>query len=364
MVAMVLAGACISNDPDPIDEPSGDTDTDSDTDTDTDTDTDADSDTDADTDSDVDPFDMDCSDCPAVGDSLDNMRCAIDLCDDTYVLLNEYTSPNGATTDGTKNAVDHFGEALNDLEPMANGSYTLMASGLCDTTEHTDFPETTLGGDAGVDSFSSDEQAIYDVFEWKLRLKAPDTAGGFRIHYVFFSVEYDEFISSEANDKFYIFIESAGTNGGERSVINFTECRDPDAYHDFVCDAETMDYCEDGEKYCYVAINTALSECCWYPHNSQWLEAPDYLADPCPEGTAETDISGTGFECAPFASLDSHQRGSSTGWLKTEWSVAPGEEFNLIFHIHDTNDRKYDSEIILDKFEFLENVDEGGTGPV
>ena len=133
------------------------------------------------------------------------------------------------------------------------------------------------------DPFSSDDYEIHDVMEWTLHLKAPEGAHGFQIHYVFFSVEYDEYIGSSFNDKFYIFIEAQSTNSGQRSVINFTACRDPATYYDFECTAQ-MTNCSAGEKYCYVAINTALSECCWYGG--------------CPGGTATTDISGTGFTCA------------------------------------------------------------------
>jgi hypothetical protein len=162
---------------------------------------------------------------------------------------------------------------------------------------------------------------------------------------VFFSEEYDEYVGSAYNDKFYIFIEAQSTNGGNRTVTNFTECRNPANYKDFVCDGATMDYCDDGQAYCYVAINTALSECCWYKQ--------------CPQGKWTTNIAGTGYVCAANSSNDGMTRGSSTGWLKTEWSVEPDEEFDVIFHVHDTSDHIYDSEVILDKFQFMAEVTPG-----
>lgn len=198
------------------------------------------------------------------------------------------------------------------------------------------------------DPFSKDSLEINDAMEWRLHLKAPKDAHGFRIHYVFFSEEYDDYIGTEYNDKFYVFIESPSTNAGARTVINFTACRDPDVYYDFEC-AAGMSYCADGEKYCYVAINTALSECCWY--------------NGCPGGPATTNISGTGFECAKSESQDDATKGSSTGWLVTEWPVEPEETFDIIFHIHDTSDHRYDSEVILDKFVFVGKAD-AGTKPL
>jgi hypothetical protein len=268
------------------------------------------------------------------------MRCAIELCDDEVYLGSEYSSPSNADIQGTHAAVTRFGNSDNDLVPLKNESYALMATGPATGAFHSaDMGGSFMGTD---DPFSRDSYPINDVMEWRIHLKAPPGAHGFQIHYVFFSAEYDEYIGSEFNDKFYIFIEAASTNQGRRTVINFTECRNPDDYHDFVCDS-TMDFCETGERYCYVAINTAHSECCWY--------------DNCPSGRATTDITGTGFTCARNFFIDSESHGSTTGWLVTEWVIEPGEEFDIVFHIHDTSDHILDSEVIIDKFLFVGSAD-------
>ncbi len=398
-----------------------DTDSDSDADTDADTDTDADSDTDADTDSDSDsdsdvdsdfldgdgdgwivgidcddenpdvnqgeeevlgndidddcdgltdeapadtetdttPQDLipECDGCPAVGTSLENMRCAVDLCDDEVYLNGTYNSPSGSTTSGTYEAVNRFGNNNNDLDPLLYNSYALMASGPATGTNHC----SDQGGSSMTDPFSSGPGAN-DVMEWTLDLKAPANANGFKIHYVFFSEEYDEFINSPYNDKFYVFIEAASTNGGQRTIINFTDCRDPDNYSDFICDGDTMDYCTDGQPYCYIAINSAFSECCWFPEGSYYVNNSDNMT-PCPDGGWTTNIAGTGFSCANNMLNDTDSKGSSTGWLYTEWVINPNEEFKLIFHIHDTSDSIYDSEVIIDKVLFI-TVAEPGTGVV
>jgi hypothetical protein len=273
-----------------------------------------------------------------VGNTLDNMACAIDLCDTDVLTGQEYTSPTNAKTQGTYAAVEHFGDPGNDLEPLYNGSYALMASGTATGTNHS----VGMGGTGQIDPFGKTPAGkpdtttkTFDVMEWRLHLKAPAGAHGFQILYVFFSEEYD------------VFIEAPSTNGGKRTVINFTECRNPAKYKDFVCDGATMDYCDDGKSYCYVAINTALSECCWYGN--------------CPQGKATTSIAGTGFVCAAGAGSDGPTKGSSTGWLKTEWSVEPEEEFDIVFHVHDTSDHIYDSEVILDQFLFMGKADPGTT---
>jgi hypothetical protein len=74
-----------------------------------------------------------------------------------------------------------------------------------------------------------------------------------------------------------------------------------------------------------------------------------------------TDISGTGFECADSVENDLDQNGSSTGWLQTSWSIKGGEEFTITFHLHDTFDGYWDSQVILDAFEFTKSPAQSGT---
>jgi len=303
-------------------------------------DLDSDSDSDSDGDGPTGPIPQDCSDCIGVGYAMENLLCAFDICDDNLVVSAEYMSPTGSPTDTTYAAVNQFGATSNGLAPQLNDSYTLMASGPAEGTSHT----TDVGGSPGTDPFANDEYAdasTYNEMEWRLTLEAPDEAHGFGFKYVFFSEEYDDYISTTFNDKFYVFLEAGSTNSGEKSVINFTSCREPDTYYDFICE-DGMVGCEPGEKYCYIAINSALSDCCWY--------------NGCPLGYSwdvGTDISGTGYECAADQMSDSNAWGSSTGWLQTTWPINPGETFNITFHVHDTGDGIFDSEMILDSFQFM-----------
>jgi hypothetical protein len=330
-----------------------DTDTGSDTDTGPDTDTGSDADTDADADAGADAavIDMDCSACPSAGGTLENMICAIDMCDTDVLVQNDYvavTAPTVFTAEDTYEAVERFGAPTNGLAPKKNDSYALMATGYATGTAHS-----TQGSSTGIpDPWATLETALtYDVMEWRLAMVAPEGAKAFRFKYVFFSEEYDEYISSIFNDKFYVFLEAGSTNEGALTLINFTACREPDAYWDFVCEPGYPG-CEEGEKYCYIAINSAFSDCCWY--------------DGCPGGyssTVGTDIAGTGFECGDPPGTDGSAYGSSTGWLQTSWPIEGGEMFSLTFHIHDTSDGVWDSEVVLDAFEFLKDP-EIGTVPI
>ncbi len=333
-----------------------------DTDFDAATDADSDMDIDGDSDSDAGPIVMDCSNCPAEGPSLDNMVCAVDLCDTDVVIGNSYDSPGEFDTDtdvfgggcileDTYEAVARFGNDGNHLEPKLNESYALMASGHAEPSSND--IQCWINNPMLTDPFSDEECmgepcTIWDVMEWKLTLKAPDNAKSFRFKYVFFSAEYDEYIGLEFNDKFYVVLEAPSTNAEDPTVINFTKCRDPDLKYDFICGPQHKN-CIIGEKYCYIAVNSALSECCWY--------------NGCLDGFAGTDITGTGYECAAseMEEIDSggYIYGSSTGWLQTAWPIDGDEVFTLTFHIHDTSDGLFDSEVIIDAFQFLQTTASG-----
>ena len=281
-----------------------------------------------------------CAACPATGESLPAMACALDLCDKSVLLDQTYSSPTGSPSAGTFAAVAQFGNKSNHLKPQIGGSYALMATGPAQGTAHS----VDLGGQSMADPFLKSSAPTYNAVEWKLKLQAPPGANGLRFRHVFFSEEYDEYVGSQFNDKFYVVLEAGSTNGGKATVINYTDCRDPQKHHDFVC-SPGMQFCNPRQRYCYIAVNTAASECCWLGG--------------CPQGKAKTDIAGTGFSCASGQSGDSAGHGSSTGWLQTEWPIEPGEVFTLTFHLHDTGDGVFDSEVILDGLQFVTSVTPG-----
>lgn len=287
----------------------------------------------------ADPISLGCGSCNGTGDTLNAMACALDICGPALVSQT-YGSPTDSTTGGTFAAVAHYGDKANDLEPQVGGGYAVMATGPALGTAHSQ----DMGGVNMTDSFQKGGASVFNAMEWRLVLKAPPGANGLRFKHVFFSQEYDDYVGTSYNDKFYAVLEAGSTNGGTPTVINVTQCRDPDQYYDVVC-SPGMQFCNPRQRYCYIAINTALSECCWLGG--------------CPDGTATTDISGTGFSCAPDASQDSETHGSSTGWLVTEWPIEPGETFTLTFHVHDTGDGIFDSAVILDGLQFVSSVTPG-----
>ena len=259
------------------------------------------------------------ADCLSEGNDVDSYLCALGMCFPEYIQSAQFGSPSGDNITGAYAVVSHFGDLSNDLAPFEGNTYGLLATGPATGTSHSSDLD---GGTEIPDPFASDGFGTNDNVEFVVKMTAPPGAVGFSVDYVFFSVEYEEYIGSSFNDKFYITLEGPVTTGGEKIVINTTACSEPDVYHDIIDSA--------GNKQCYIAINTAFSE-------------------PCPN--VATDISGTGFECTTQA-LGGSSDGSSTGWLTTSWPIQANEAFTLTFHIHDASDAFYDSEVILDNFRF------------
>ena len=254
------------------------------------------------------------------GSTVDAVLCAMEICYPGYVTGSSITSPTGDGISGYWTAMNRWGSTINGLAPREGGSYAVLGSGRWNDTNHNAYPSGAFGGPP--DPYSSSGEDMYDAVELKVTMRAPPGATGFTLDYIFLSAEYEEFIGSEFNDKFYIVLKAPQTTQNQPTIINYTHCSHPNQYHDFLLE---------GEAWCYIAINTAFSE-------------------PCANVT--TNIAGTGHQC-PF--------GSSTGWLSTSWPIQAGEQFELIFHIHDTSDDAWYSLVILDNFRWEGGSFEAGT---
>jgi hypothetical protein len=255
---------------------------------------------------------------PCVGKTVDDMVCAIDACYPTVFTAKSVASPTNDDISGSWEASAQFGTPGNGLAPVTAPSYAILTSGKIAAKVHS---EDLAGGGQGTDPFSPDN--IFDAVEFKLAGKVPAGVTGFSVNYIFMSTEYEEWIGSQFNDKFYIILKASVTTAGAAVVTNFGDCTDPGKYSDFT-DPK-------GVKRCYVGINSAFSEPCAAP---------------------VTDIAGTGFECGPPGQQGGDSTGSTTGWLVTQWPLIPGEDFEITFHIHDTGDGIYDSLVILDNLFF------------
>jgi len=259
------------------------------------------------------PIEPQCSGA-CTGSTVQAMLCAMEICYPDNVLYSTVASVTGGSINGFWTALNRWGHAHNDLAPRAGESYAIIGTGPWNAFDHEQFPTPTFF--SAPDPYSPGD-IMYDAMELRLILRAPPGATGFSLDYIFLSAEYEQFIGTEFNDKFYILLKAPQTTNNQLQVINYTHCRNPNSYYDFLLD---------GQRWCYIAINSAFS-------------------DPC--SNPQTNISGTNHSCP---------KGSSTGWLQTSWPINGNEQFELIFHIHDTADNGYNSHVILDNFRW-----EGGT---
>jgi len=252
------------------------------------------------------------------GKTVQDFVCALDMCCQDAFISGQAVAPDNDDITGAWGAISQYGGAGNDLAPTKGITYGIIGTGLYSNNSHQIGDYLSGGSFSGLpDPYSDGDNTMNDIVEIRLKLKAPAGATGISIDYIFMSAEYEEYIGTIFNDKFYIIIQAPSTNGGAETVINFAPCSDPSNYFDAIVD---------GKKVCYIAINTAFSE-------------------PC--SNVSTNIDGSGHGCPT---------GSSTGWLTTKWPVKAGETFTLTFHIHDTSDEIYDSTVLLDNLQW-----EGGT---
>jgi hypothetical protein len=151
-----------------------------------------------------------------------------------------------------------------------------------------------------------------DNLQLRFRLKAPEGAEGFSFDFLYASAEYAEWVNMGFNDAFYAIVQIPELNDGQPTNISF----------------------DDNNNEIEVDVNFF-----------------ENASHPC-------DETGSGWE--PAVSLVS----GSTGWLRTQWPVGEGEEFNITFSIHDEGDCIYDSIVFLDNFQWLGDVVDPGTGPI
>ena len=256
------------------------------------------------------------------GDLVDG----IDLCDKRFLLGSERICHTSRGMSQGAAVRPHYGDPGNGLAVMEGCAYSIMATGpvdleLCDDNRQigTDFYgdwlwDPCLGGEEDPDpSGASDGAPICDTHQLVLQLRAPPNANGFSFDFVYLSAEYPEWVGEGFNDTFYaIFVDHLTS---ERKNISFD---------DYGAEIEV---------------------------DNAFFEDPPV-----------TNINGTGYEftCENEIGPPVSICGSSTGWLRTAWNIEPGQDFDLIFSIHDEGDGIYDSAVILDNFQWsAEPVDEG-----
>jgi hypothetical protein len=179
--------------------------------------------------------------------------------------------------------------------------------------------------------------SVNDMIDLKLTLKAPPDATGFRFDFDFYSSEWPNFVCSNYNDAFVAYLTSKGLTDN----VSFDVQHNPVSVNN-----DYFDHCTPG-----VPLGCNRTD-----GNSP--DAP-VATSQCAAGAGE--LAGTGFAgtkqslCGqgPSATL-----GGATGWLTTQASIEPGEEFTLEFMIWDAGDGILDSSVLIDHFVWI-----GGSAP-
>jgi hypothetical protein len=168
--------------------------------------------------------------------------------------------------------------------------------------------------------------ATNDVVNVKLVLKVPANAKGLSIDFNFFSSEWPEYLCSEFNDAFIVYLTSKANAGGMPDNIAFDAKKNP------------------------VSVNNGFFDRCT-PNAPTGCEGSAQTISVCPGGPDE--LGGTGFGVTRAACGKSSTSGGATGWLTSTAPVQPGEEITLELLTWDTGDGSLDSSALLDNFHWI-----------
>lgn len=245
-------------------------------------------------------------------DPLNGAR-AIDLCQQTTqgqanwgVINARYIRANGANTAYTNqigimssfgsNAIPKRGEKLLVL---SNGvARSMTQAGSCDNI-------SCQRSGIGIPPAGFPQQVpncpvinnIYDDIGLELTIRAPQTATGFSVDFIYYTFEYPNFVCTQYNDQFVI-IKNPAPQGSINGNIAFDSNNTP------------------------VGVNINYTS----TSNDQLMQ-------------------GTGFGTWGSAAC--------TGWLRTSSPVEGGEEFTLRFIIWDASDQSINSTVVIDNFQWL-----------
>jgi hypothetical protein len=219
--------------------------------------------------------------------------------------------------------------------PQDNCNFLIMSSGLVKNPDPQSGELMDLGIWGAPDPAPVPDGAeVNDLTQFELQLRVPGNAKGFSFDFIFFSVEYPEFVCSVFNDTFYaLVIDDPGLNGGARTNIS---------------------YDQEGNE---ITVNNGFFE--YPPYWSLEITGTQYEIPEAWQPGCNDDPS---IGCTAPNPCPSY-KGSTTGWLRTTAPATPGADITLIFSIHDEGDSILDSAVIVDNFRW-QTVPIDGPGTV
>jgi hypothetical protein len=191
----------------------------------------------------------------------------------------------------------------------------------------------------------------HDPIMLKLRVRVPTNAHSFTVKSFFYSSEYPEWVCSAFNDFFLTLLDSSFVPGMGQSANpadkNLAFYDPPPA----------------GPPFYPVGVNLAFGNTAHFTQCKNGATGCGGGSVPGNTNTCQSTsmLSGTGFDISypgpkfaddPGYCGSSNLLGGGTGWLTTGGNVVPGETIELRFVIWDTGDQWYDSDVLLDDFEW------------
>lgn len=191
---------------------------------------------------------------------------------------------------------------LGIVQPQMGSSMAFMLAGDIPTVQQCNDTSPGGGGGCGTDPITG--ATLYDCVSIEMDCDVPKYANSLGFSFYFFSREYPDYVGSNFNDTFQVYLTSAAWNGN------------------IVFDAAGN----------VISVNNALFTV-----------------------TNPALLQGTGFDC--------QGRGGGTGWLTTIAPVISGETIHIKFETYDMSDGIYDSGVLIDDLYWSEqNPDSPTTG--
>jgi len=179
---------------------------------------------------------------------------------------------------------------------------------------------------------------VNNVINVVLQIKVPANAKGFSFDFDFFSGEWPDFVCTTFNDSFVAWLTSAAFSGkGGDFNISYDTNNNP------------------------INVNNAFFQAC-SPANAQVGCLGTPTTDKC--GLGDSELMGTGFYNPGSNCGQNDSGGGATSWLTTQAPVQPGETITLQFIIWDTGDQAYDSNVIIDNWQWQAGTTSVTTHPV
>jgi hypothetical protein len=179
---------------------------------------------------------------------------------------------------------------------------------------------------------------VHDASALVLKVKVPANAKGFSFDFDFFSGEWPEWVCTTFNDSFVAWLSSTAFTGKAGDFnISYDTNSNP------------------------INVNNAFFQAC-SPSNATVGCLGNASTDKCSLGNGE--LQGTGFYDPGSNCGQNDSGGGSTSWLVTKAPVSAGETITLQLIIWDTGDQAYDSNVLLDDWQWQATDTSVSTTPV